>query len=198
MGFGLRVVVYFAFAFVSTISSLHLVIGERHWRWRDDEGSSSLPKHDDLVTNLPGQPPVDFHHYAGFVTVNELNGRALFYWFYEAMSRPDQKPLVLWLNGGPGCSSVGYGATQEIGPFIVDTDGRGIKFNNFSWNQEANMLFLESPIGVGFSYSNTSTDYDNLGDEFTANDAYTFLHKWFMKFPSYRTRTFYIAGESYA
>ncbi|MBA0598084.1 serine carboxypeptidase-like 31 isoform X1 [Gossypium raimondii] len=198
MGFGLRVVLYFAFAFVSTISSLHLVIGERHWRWRDDEGSSSLPKHDDLVTNLPGQPPVDFRHYAGFVTVNELNGRALFYWFYEAMSRADQKPLVLWLNGGPGCSSVGYGATQEIGPFIVDTDGRGIKFNNFSWNQEANMLFLESPIGVGFSYSNTSTDYDNLGDEFTANDAYTFLHKWFMKFPSYRTRTFYIAGESYA
>lgn len=100
MAFGLRVVVFFAFAFVSTISSLHQVTGERHWRWRDDEGSSSLPKQDDLVTNLPGQPPVDFRHYAGFVTVNELDGRALFYWFYEATSRPDQKPLVLWLNGG--------------------------------------------------------------------------------------------------
>ncbi|KAE8714954.1 Serine carboxypeptidase-like 31 [Hibiscus syriacus] len=96
-----------------------------------------------------------------------------------AMSQPDEKPLVLWLNGGPGCSSVGYGATQEIGPFIVDTNGLEIKFNNFSWNKEANMLFLESPIGVGFSYSNSSNDYDNLGDEFTE-------------------RTFYIAGESYA
>ncbi|KAJ7968499.1 Carboxypeptidase [Quillaja saponaria] len=60
------------------------------------------------------------------------------------------------------------------------------------------MLFLESPVGVGFSYSNTTSDYENLGDDFTANDAYTFLQNWFTKFPSYRTRTFYIAGESYA
>ncbi|XP_021902172.1 serine carboxypeptidase-like 31 [Carica papaya] len=153
---------------------------------------------EDLVTNLPGQPHVEFKHYAGYVTVNEKNGRALFYWFYEATTLPDDKPLVLWLNGGPGCSSVGYGATQEIGPFLVDTDGQGIKINPYSWSTEANMLFLESPVGVGFSYSNTTSDYKNLGDDFTANDSYTFLHKWFLKFPSYRKRTFYIAGESYA
>ncbi|XLT13447.1 hypothetical protein HN51_059137, partial [Arachis hypogaea] len=67
----------------------------------------------------------------------------------------------------PGCSSVGYGATQEIGPFLVDSDGQGLKFNNLSWNQEANILFLESPVGVGFSYSNTSSDYDQLGDQKT-------------------------------
>ncbi|GMJ14661.1 serine carboxypeptidase-like 31 [Hibiscus trionum] len=199
MCFRPRAVVFFTLVLiVSSVPSLHRVTGERHWRWRDEKGSSSLGNGGDLVTDLPGQPLVNFRHYAGYVTVNENYGRALFYWFYEAMSQPDEKPLVLWLNGGPGCSSVGYGATQEIGPFIVDTDGRGIKFNNFSWNKEANMLFLESPIGVGFSYSNTSTDYDNLGDEFTANDTYTFLHKWFLKFPSYRKRTFYIAGESYA
>ncbi|XP_057962653.1 serine carboxypeptidase-like 31 [Malania oleifera] len=60
------------------------------------------------------------------------------------------------------------------------------------------MLFLESPVGVGFSYSNSSSDYDNIGDNFTANDAYVFLHKWFVKFPLYRRRRFYIAGESYA
>ncbi|BAT73769.1 hypothetical protein VIGAN_01130000 [Vigna angularis var. angularis] len=114
------------------------------------------------------------------------------------MTNPEEKPLVLWLNGGPGCSSVGYGATQEIGPFLVDSDGHGLKFNNFSWNREASMLFLESPVGVGFSYSNTSSDYDQLGDDLTANDAYSFLHNWFQKFPSYRTRAFYIAGESYA
>ncbi|KAH1217347.1 Serine carboxypeptidase-like 31 [Glycine soja] len=175
---------------------------------------SSGEHNGDLVTNLPGQPRVNFQHYAGYVTVNETNGRALFYWFYEAITQPKEKPLVLWLNGGPGCSSVGYGATQEIGPFLVDTDGQGLKFNNFSWNKEANMLFLESPVGVGFSYSNTSSDYDQLGDELTdlaltssiallllfvtANDAYSFLHNWFQKFPSYRGRTFYIAGESYA
>ncbi|KAL3643404.1 Serine carboxypeptidase-like 32 [Castilleja foliolosa] len=153
---------------------------------------------DHFVTNLPGQPSVNFKHYAGHITVNEQDGRALFYWFYEATTRPDEKPLVLWLNGGPGCSSVGYGATQEIGPFLVDNNGRSLKLNKFSWNKEANLLFLESPIGVGFSYTNTSGDYDSLGDDFTANDAYAFLHKWFLKFPLYRTRTFYIAGESYA
>ncbi|WVZ25878.1 hypothetical protein V8G54_004422 [Vigna mungo] len=165
--------------------------------WGGDRILSSA-YNDDLVTNLPGQPKVNFQHYAGYVTVNETNGRALFYWFYEAMTKPEDKPLVLWLNGGPGCSSVGYGATQEIGPFLVDSDGHGLKFNNFSWNREASMLFLESPVGVGFSYSNTSSDYDQLGDDLTANDAYSFLHNWFQKFPSYRTRAFYIAGESYA
>ncbi|KAL6546628.1 Serine carboxypeptidase-like 31 [Orobanche minor] len=151
-----------------------------------------------LVTNLTGQPIVDFRHYAGYITVNEKMGRALFYWFYEATNHADDKPLVLWLNGGPGCSSVGYGATQEIGPFLVDADGRSLNFNSFSWNTEANLLFVESPIGVGFSYTNTSGDYDNLGDEFTAKDAYVFLQRWFLKFPSYRTRMFFIAGESYA
>ncbi|PWA47805.1 serine carboxypeptidase-like 32 [Artemisia annua] len=152
----------------------------------------------DLVKNLPGQPKVDFQHYAGYVTVNKNSGRALFYWFYEAQSLPDEKPLVLWLNGGPGCSSVGYGASQEIGPFIVSTDGKGLQLNPYSWNKEANMLFLESPFGVGFSYSNTTSDYDNLGDDITADDSYAFLQNWFMKFPSYKNRTFYIAGESYA
>lgn len=64
----------------------------------DKRLSSSDNEH--LVTNLPGQPDVDFRHYAGYVTVNEKNGRALFYWFYEATTQPDDKPLVLWLNGG--------------------------------------------------------------------------------------------------
>ncbi|XP_034698648.1 serine carboxypeptidase-like 31 [Vitis riparia] len=174
------------------------VMADRHSRqWTNDKGLNSLGN-EDLVTDLPGQPAVDFRHYAGYVTVNEENGRALFYWFYEATTQPNEKPLVLWLNGGPGCSSVGYGATQEIGPFIVDTDGHGLKFNPYSWNREANMLFLESPVGVGFSYSNTTSDYEKLGDDFTANDNYAFLHKWFLKFPSYRKRIFYIAGESYA
>lgn len=54
----------------------------------------------DLVTNFPGQPKVSFRHFSGYVTVNETNGRALFYWFFEAMNHPNVKPLVLWLNGG--------------------------------------------------------------------------------------------------
>ncbi|CAN8245078.1 unnamed protein product [Cochlearia groenlandica] len=152
----------------------------------------------DLVTDFPGQPKVNFRHYSGYVTVNETNGRALFYWFFEATNHPEIKPLVLWLNGGPGCSSVGYGATQEIGPFIVDNKGANIKFNPYAWNKEANILFLESPAGVGFSYSNTTTDYGKLGDDFTARDTYVFLQKWFERFPAYKENKFFIAGESYA
>ncbi|KAJ4703419.1 Carboxypeptidase [Melia azedarach] len=195
MDFVLKVTICLTFI-VTVLVSAEPVLAKRWPKAGDYELNSS--ENEDLVKNLPGQPDVDFRHYAGYVTVNEKYGRALFYWFYEAMTRPEDKPLVLWLNGGPGCSSVGYGATQEIGPFIVDTDGRGLKFNPYSWNKEANMLFLESPVGVGFSYSNTTSDYSILGDNFTANDAYAFLHEWFLKFPSYRRRTFYIAGESYA
>ncbi|RAL39439.1 hypothetical protein DM860_002972 [Cuscuta australis] len=67
---------------------------------------------------------------------------------------------------GPGCSSVGYGESQEIGPFLIGGgDGPLLTINPFSWNTEANILFLESPFGVGFSYSNTTTDFVNLGDE---------------------------------
>ena len=54
----------------------------------------------DRVVGLPGQPPVKFNHYAGYVQVNQTHGRALFYWFFEAIDNPHDKPLLLWLNGG--------------------------------------------------------------------------------------------------
>ena len=62
----------------------------------------------------------------------------------------------------------------------------------------ANVIFLESPAGVGYSYSNTSSDYDRSGDQRTANDAYLFLVNWLERFPEYKSRPFYISGESYA
>ena len=60
------------------------------------------------------------------------------------------------------------------------------------------MIFLESPAGVGFSYTNTSSDIYTSGDNRTAHDSYAFLAKWFERFPHYKYRDFYIAGESYA
>jgi len=62
----------------------------------------------------------------------------------------------------------------------------------------ANVIFLESPAGVGFSYSNTSSDYKLSGDKRTADDSYTFLVNWLERFPQYKTRDFYVTGESYA
>ncbi|XXG60361.1 hypothetical protein AAC387_Pa04g2288 [Persea americana] len=152
----------------------------------------------DRVIRLPGQPPVKFKQFAGYVTVNESHGKALFYWFFEATHKPEKKPLLLWLNGGPGCSSIGYGEAEELGPFLVKKGTPEIKFNNYTWNKEANLLFVESPVGVGFSYTNTSSDMENLGDRITAKDSYSFLINWFRRFPQYKSHDFYIAGESYA
>jgi serine carboxypeptidase-like clade 2 len=150
----------------------------------------------DIVNSLPGQPAVTFKQYAGYVTVDDKSGRALFYYFVEAETDPDLKPLVLWLNGGPGCSSLGYGALSENGPF--HPKGGELIRNNYSWNTEANMLYLESPAGVGFSYSNDSSYYIGANDTKTAGDNLIFLLGWYNKFPEYRTRELYLTGESYA
>uniref|UniRef100_M1CFX6 Serine carboxypeptidase 1 n=1 Tax=Solanum tuberosum TaxID=4113 RepID=M1CFX6_SOLTU len=127
---------------------------------------------DDLIKDgLPGQPKtnVKFKQYAGYVNVDEKNGRSLFYYFAESASgNASSKPLVLWLNGGPGCSSLGFGAMLELGPFGVKPDGKTLYSRTFSWNKVANVMFLESPAGVGFSYSNTSSDYAQSGDKRTA------------------------------
>jgi len=153
----------------------------------------------DKVLSLPGQSfNLSFAHYAGYINVNEDSGRALFYWFIEAAEDPDSKPLVLWLNGGPGCSSIAYGEAEEIGPFHIKADGKTLYLNPYSWNQVANIIFLDSPVGVGFSYSNTSSDLLNNGDKRTAEDSLAFLLKWFERFPQYKGRDFYITGESYA
>lgn len=91
----------------------------------------------DKITELPGQPKgVGFNQYSGYVTVNESAGRALFYWLVEspASRGPESRPLVLWLTGGPGCSSVAYGAAEEIGPFRIKPDGKTLYLNSYAWN----------------------------------------------------------------
>ncbi|PVH32622.1 hypothetical protein PAHAL_9G445500 [Panicum hallii] len=151
----------------------------------------------DKISELPGQPgKAVFDQYAGYITVDATTRKALFYYFAEAAEEPSTKPLVLWLNGGPGCSSLG-GAMLEIGPFFVNRDNKTLSRNKYAWNNVANMLFLESPAGVGFSYSNRTSDYNNTGDRSTAADAYTFLINWLERFPEYKGRRFFITGESY-
>ncbi|XXG55560.1 hypothetical protein AAC387_Pa03g3205 [Persea americana] len=152
----------------------------------------------DRITELPGQPKVSFAQFSGYVTVNEASGRALFYWLTEAVHAPESQPLVIWLNGGPGCSSVAYGASEEIGPFRLHKKGSGLYLNKYSWNLAANLLFLETPAGVGFSYSNTSSDLYNTGDELTAKDSLIFIIRWLDRFPRYKHRDIYLTGESYA
>ncbi|GFZ21009.1 serine carboxypeptidase-like 45 [Actinidia rufa] len=164
---------------------------------------SSLPSFDksshsrfDRINQLPGQPQVSYQQFSGYVTVDEKKQRALFYYFVEAEIDPASKPLVLWLNGGPGCSSLGVGAFSENGPFRPS--GKVLVRNEHSWNREANMLYLETPSGVGFSYSSDSSSYVTVNDKITGKDNLVFLHNWFAKFPQYRNRSLFITGESYA
>ncbi|XP_023730140.1 putative serine carboxypeptidase-like 23 [Lactuca sativa] len=165
----------------------------------DDNGRTM--EDDYIKAGLPGQPlskGLSFKQFAGYINVDSFNGRNLFYYFAEAHHQPSTKPLVLWLNGGPGCSSLGVGAMLEIGPFGVNADGKTLYSRRFAWNRVANVLFLESPAGVGFSYSNTTSDYGLSGDKRTAEDSYVFLVNWFKRFPHYKNHDFYIIGESYA
>ncbi|XP_026394481.1 serine carboxypeptidase II-3-like [Papaver somniferum] len=163
-------------------------------------GTQDGLKEADKIDALPGQPEqeVSFDQYSGYVTVDAGHGRALFYYFAESPQNSSTNPPVLWLNGGPGCSSFGNGAMMELGPFRVNSDGETLSLNEYSWNNAANVIFLESPAGVGFSYSNITSDYTLSGDTRTAEDSYTFLVNWLERFPEYKTRDFYLAGESYA
>ncbi|KAG7533143.1 Alpha/Beta hydrolase fold [Arabidopsis thaliana x Arabidopsis arenosa] len=151
----------------------------------------------DLVVRLPDQPKVAFRQYAGYVDLDLNVEPSLFYYFFEAEKHPETKPLTLWLNGGPGCSSVGGGAFTELGPFYPTGYSRGLRINSMPWNRASNMLFVESPAGVGWSYSNQSSDY-NSGDKTTASDMLVFLLRWFDKFPELISCELFLTGESYA
>jgi serine carboxypeptidase-like clade 1 len=133
--------------------------------------------------------------YSGMLDTKDPN-RKLHYIFLPSQGNPSTDPLVLWLNGGPGCSSL-LGFMQEHGPVVIPDFTRNLEVNNFSWNKVANMLYLETPGGVGFSVNDNKQDqyYDDLK---TAQDNRSALLSFFGRFPSYRNNDFYISGESYA
>ncbi|KAF4384660.1 serine carboxypeptidase-like 45 [Cannabis sativa] len=159
--------------------------------------SSPISHNSDKISKLPGQPDhVGFQQFSGYVKVNDKKNISLFYYFVEAETDPTSKPLVLWLNGGPGCSSLGVGAFSENGPFRPN--GKVLLRNEYSWNKEANMLYLETPVGVGFSYSTDTSSYVAVDDEATARENLVFLQRWFKKFPHYKNTDLFLTGESYA
>ena len=148
----------------------------------------------DAVLNLP-----DYDYkglfYSGYLSASPV--KYFHYLFNEADYNPDSKPLVLWLNGGPGCSSLS-GWASENGPMKIGKDGK-FKMNEYSWHLAANMLYIESPGNVGFSYIDSEMEYEKkASDNSTANDNFNALMDFFKKFPSYKGRDFYISGESYA
>ncbi|TYJ98420.1 serine carboxypeptidase [Cucumis melo var. makuwa] len=151
--------------------------------------------HSDKIISLPGQPPVGFHQFSGYLHVDDQKHRALFYYFVEAEIDPASKPLVLWLNGGSVHSYI-LPLIRENGPFRPN--GEVLVKNEHSWNRVGNMLYLETPAGVGFSYANDSASHETMDDEATAKDNLIFLRRWFDQFPHYKHRDLFLTGESYA
>ncbi|XP_077982821.1 lysosomal protective protein-like [Glandiceps talaboti] len=147
----------------------------------------------DEIKSLPGlkQQPT-FKQYSGFL--NATGTRKLHYWFVESQGNPSKDPLLLWVNGGPGCSSLD-GFLSELGPFHVNDDGTTLYENEFSWNKVANVLILEAPAGVGFSYSDDK-NYTTSDDQVSL-DNYAALQSFFVKFPEFVNNSFYVTGESY-
>ncbi|CAM8935776.1 unnamed protein product [Rhodiola kirilowii] len=150
----------------------------------------------DRVTALPGQPPVKFKHYAGYVTVNESHGRALFYWFFEATHKPQNKPLLLCSMEGRVCSSVGFGAAEELGPFLSKSGKPELRLNPYSWNKAANLLFVESPVGVGFHTRTLAMTSKNLGTLSQLRIPMNFLSTGLKGFHNLNRMIFTLSGKA--
>ncbi|KAF2010200.1 alpha/beta-hydrolase [Aaosphaeria arxii CBS 175.79] len=132
--------------------------------------------------------------YTGWLDVGPKH---LFFWFYESQSSPSEDPLVLWLTGGPGGSSM-IGSLQELGPCLINEHGNGTVYNEYGWSKNANIIFVDQPAGVGFSYLDEDTPLPD--NSFTAaEDLHHFLQLFVSEiFPKLKDRDFHITGESYA
>eukprot|EP00457_Paulinella_chromatophora_P004405 gb/GEZN01004417.1/.p1 GENE.gb/GEZN01004417.1/~~gb/GEZN01004417.1/.p1 ORF type:complete len:563 (-),score=76.99 gb/GEZN01004417.1/:244-1932(-) len=149
----------------------------------------------DKIDSLPGIGEVPFNQFAGYLNVNATLGRYMFYWYVESQNNPSSDPVALWTNGGPGCSGL-IGFLTENGPFRPLANG-SLQLNPYSWNQNINYLFVEQPIGVGFSYSETGGDDYQVGDSRAAQDNYQAILQFLVRFPAVAKNDFYLTSESY-
>ena len=94
------------------------------------------------LSSLPGWPETaDFDMYSGFIAVPETT-KQIHYVFLESRHDPATDPTVVWFNGGPGCSSM-LGFLQETGPYVLLDGETTYSANEYSWNNETNMLYIE-------------------------------------------------------
>jgi len=115
----------------------------------------------------------------------------MFFWLFESRNNPAEDPLLIWLQGGPGCSSE-LGLITENGPFLL-RDGH-LVHNPYSWNSQATVMYVDQPVGVGYSLPE-SGDCDST--ECSAADFHVFLSKFYKKYPEYAGLPLYLSGESY-
>ncbi|AQK66303.1 Serine carboxypeptidase-like 19 [Zea mays] len=137
-----------------------------------------------------------------YVEVDDENGARLFYYFIESERNPAEDPLILWITGGPGCSALS-GLLFEIGPLKFDVAGytegtfpRLVYFED-SWTKVSNIIFLDSPVGTGFSYSREEAGL-NVSLTESGRQHHVFLRKWLAEHPEFASQPLYIGGDSYS
>ena len=153
--------------------------------------------HIDQARNLSRvdlQPGYAYPSYSGYFTVNKTHESNLFFWFFPAQSGNTSAPLVVWLQGGPGSSSL-FGLFAEQGPIMVDKQ-QTLHGSNITWNSKYHLLYIDQPVGTGYSFTKSEQGYVRDEDE-VARDLYSMLTQFFQVFPEYVPSPFYVTGESY-
>ncbi len=155
----------------------------------------------DRVTMLPGGDAIKQNFgFSGYLAVNGSEGlsKMQHYWFVESQDGKEDAPVAFWTNGGPGCSGL-LGAFTEQGPFLTKSEDGTLTENEYAWNKHVNMVFIEQPCGVGFSYStatDTTEDY-KANDASAALDNYNLIQAFFVRFPELAKNSLYLTSESY-
>ncbi|CAH8252373.1 unnamed protein product [Arabidopsis lyrata] len=157
-----------------------------------------------LAVSVKSPPPPLFPDEAlptksGYLPVKPASGSSMFYAFYEAQEPttllPDT-PLLVWLQGGPGCSSM-IGNFYELGPWRVMSSATELERNPGAWNRLFGLLFVDNPIGVGFSIASSKQDIPTNQRQ-VAEHLYAALVEFLEQNPGFENRPVYFTGESYA
>jgi len=151
----------------------------------------------DIQEQSKVSPQIGNHtSYSGFFTTDSSPeaDNNMFFWYLPSQNGDASAPTLIWLQGGPGGSSL-FGMFVEMGPFNVDADFNLIA-NPYTWNDKYNMLFIDNPVGAGFSYTGTGKGYVTNQDE-VADNLYSLLQQFYQVFPDVLKTDLYVTGESY-
>ncbi|WJX74325.1 Serine carboxypeptidase-like 48 [Trifolium repens] len=143
-----------------------------------------------------GHSVEELAHHAGYYRLPHSKAARMFYFFFESRNNKDD-PVVIWLTGGPGCSSE-LALFYENGPFQFSKDNNSsLVWNKYGWDAASNIIFVDQPTGTGFSYTTDDSDIRH-NENGVSNDLYDFLQAFFKEHPQFTKNDFYITGESYA
>jgi len=106
---------------------------------------------EDLVKELANQTNVgiNFGMYSGYLNITHTK-KSLHYVAVTSQNNATTDPVIIWINGGSGCSSL-IGYAMEHGPYVVNEGQQNFTENPYSWNKNATVIYLEAPAGVGYS-----------------------------------------------